>query len=50
MKLLQWQFAGKGDFPWRPDLIICAHSFQNVPPWAVEWARLGAIRYHPLLW
>lgn len=37
------------DLPWRPDLIVCAHAFRIVPPWAVHWARLGAIGYHPSL-
>lgn len=37
------------DFPWRPDLIICAHSFRIVEPWVINWARLGAIGYHPSL-
>ncbi|MBN8294637.1 hypothetical protein JI664_21880 [Rhodobacter sp. NTK016B] len=35
------------DFPWRPDLILCAHSFRIVPGWAIWWSRLGAIGYHP---
>ena len=35
------------DFPWRPDLIVCAHSFRILPPWVIWWARLGAIGYHP---
>lgn len=39
----------KGDFPWRPDLIVCAHSFRIIPPWVIAWARLGAIGYHPSL-
>lgn len=37
------------DFPWRPDLIVCAHSFRVVEPWVITWARLGAIGYHPSL-
>ena len=35
------------DLPWRPDLIVCAHSFRILPPWVIWWARLGAIGYHP---
>ncbi|AZV77922.1 methionyl-tRNA formyltransferase [Parasedimentitalea marina] len=35
------------DLPWRPDLVISAHSFRIVPGWFIEWARLGAIGYHP---
>ncbi|WP_158623105.1 formyltransferase family protein [Pseudorhodobacter sp. E13] len=37
------------DFPWRPDLIVCAHSFRIVEPWVINWASLGAIGYHPSL-
>jgi len=37
------------DFARRPDLIDCAHSFRILPPWAVAYARLGAIGYHPSL-
>lgn len=37
------------DFATRPDLIVCAHSFRILPPWAVAYARLGAIGYHPSL-
>ena len=37
------------DLPWRPDLIVCAHSFRIVPGWAIRWALLGAIGYHPSL-
>lgn len=35
--------------PWRPDLIVSAHSFRIVPDWFIEWSRLGAIGYHPSL-
>lgn len=31
------------------DLIICAHSFDIVPPHALAAARLGGIGYHPSL-
>lgn len=37
------------DLPWRPDLIVCAHSFRILPDWALTWPRLGAIGYHPSL-
>jgi methionyl-tRNA formyltransferase len=37
------------DFPWRPDLIVCAHSFRILPLWVLQFARLGAIGYHPSL-
>lgn len=37
------------DLPWRPDLVVSAHSFRIVPGWFIEWARLGAIGYHPSL-
>lgn len=37
------------DFPWRPDLILSAHSFRILPPWVLRWPRLGAIGYHPSL-
>jgi methionyl-tRNA formyltransferase len=37
------------DFPWRPDLILSAHSFRILPPWVLAFARLGAIGYHPSL-
>lgn len=37
------------DFPWRPDLIVCAHSFRILPPWVLGFPRLGAIGYHPSL-
>ncbi|MFW8634317.1 formyltransferase family protein [Cribrihabitans pelagius] len=35
------------NFPWRPDLIVSAHSFCIVPAWFLQWSRLGAIGYHP---
>ena len=31
------------------DLIVCAHSFRILPPWARAQSRLGAIGYHPSL-
>ncbi|UWQ92968.1 hypothetical protein K3727_09385 [Rhodobacteraceae bacterium M382] len=37
------------DFPWQPDLIVSAHSFRIVPAWFIEWAKCGAIGYHPSL-
>lgn len=37
------------DFPWRPDLILSAHSFRILPPWVLAYARLGCIGYHPSL-
>ncbi|WP_169731243.1 formyltransferase family protein [Leisingera methylohalidivorans] len=37
------------DLPWRPDLVVSVHSFRIVPPWFIEWSRLGAIGYHPSL-
>ncbi|UWQ76844.1 formyltransferase family protein [Leisingera sp. M658] len=37
------------DLPWRPDLVVSAHSFRIVPAWFIEWSRLGAIGYHPSL-
>jgi methionyl-tRNA formyltransferase len=37
------------DFPWRPELILSAHSFRVLPPWVLSFARLGAIGYHPSL-
>ena len=37
------------DFPWRPDLIVSAHSFRILPDWLIQWARLGAVGYHPSL-
>ena len=37
------------DFPWRPDLIVSAHSFRILPSWLIQWARLGAIGYHQSL-
>lgn len=37
------------DFPWRPDLIVCAHAFRIVEPWLIKWAWRGAIGYHPSL-
>lgn len=37
------------DFPWRPDLILSAHSFRILPPWVLRFARLGCIGYHPSL-
>ena len=37
------------DLPWRPDLIVSAHSFRILPGWFIETAHLGAIGYHPSL-
>jgi methionyl-tRNA formyltransferase len=37
------------DLPWKPDLVVSAHSFRIVPDWLIEWSRLGAIGYHPSL-
>ena len=37
------------DLPWRPDLVVCAHAFRILPRWLIEWARQGAIGYHPSL-
>lgn len=37
------------DFPWRPDLILSAHSFRILPSWVLAWPRLGCIGYHPSL-
>lgn len=37
------------DFPWRPDLILSAHSFRILPQWILGFSRLGAIGYHPSL-
>ncbi len=37
------------DFPWRPDLILSAHSFRILPPWLLSFSRLGAVGYHPSL-
>lgn len=37
------------DLPWRPDLVVCAHSFRILPGWLLRWSRRGAIGYHPSL-
>lgn len=37
------------DFPWRPTLCVSAHSYRMIPPWVIDWSRLGAIGYHPSL-
>ncbi|NOX40774.1 MAG: hypothetical protein GXP05_09730 [Alphaproteobacteria bacterium] len=35
------------DIPWRPDLVVSAHSFRIVPGWLVTFSKQGAIGYHP---
>ncbi|WP_054463258.1 formyltransferase family protein [Phaeobacter sp. 11ANDIMAR09] len=44
-----WLPLRSADLPWRPDLVVSAHSFRIVPDWFIEWSRLGAIGYHPSL-
>ena len=39
---------GNVDVP-RVDLIVSAHSFRIIPPWALRRAVLGGIGYHPSL-
>jgi methionyl-tRNA formyltransferase len=45
----QWMPLRSGDLPWKPDLVVSAHSFRIVPDWFIKWSRLGAIGYHPSL-
>ncbi|MEP1330091.1 formyltransferase family protein [Pseudophaeobacter sp.] len=45
----RWIPVRTADLPWRPDLVVSAHSFRIVPDWFIEWSRLGAIGYHPSL-
>lgn len=37
------------DFPWRPDLCLCAGSFRIIPQRVIDWSRVGAMGYHPSL-
>lgn len=35
------------DLPWRPDLLVCAHSFRILPGWLLRWSRQGGIGITP---
>ncbi|WP_417713055.1 formyltransferase family protein [Pseudophaeobacter arcticus] len=45
----RWMPLRSADLPWRPDLVVSAHSFRIIPDWFIEWSHLGAIGYHPSL-